>query len=290
MALFDVYKVSLFTHHDQRQFINTFYYEIGAIVVIDEFEEAKAIADTFISFWQAAIQGVLSQDTVLGCIKVEKVKGTNIPTFIQFFTDVQGTQVGQAMPNNLTMVIRRRHDEGGNAFRSLMHISGFRVLDTDGSFLNAAFVSGNLNTFVGLFNDQMVASASFNLAEFNPVIPHTGYVYGRKLSVTVNVGLQQLTRLDGKAWDVEGFITGPGFRIAAPSKNKGTYTATILAGQSKIDLSENGLELDTTEVMNVQQVVVPKAYFSLGSTIPQISVRQLNNRRSSHTAVVASVI
>lgn len=287
MGIGDVYKVELFTSQDQRQFINTHFYRIGAITVTDAFEEAQALADTFVTFFQAAYQGVLSDDVQLGCVKVTKVLGPRIPFFIQFFDNIQGTQIGPPLPDNLTTVIRRRGDDAGKPLRSLLHISGVRQADTLGSFLTSAFVLGNLNTLVQLYNDQMVASASFNLAEFDPVIPHTGYVYGRNLSITPNTALNELLRLDGKAWDVEGFVTGPGFRINAPSKNKGTYGAIIIAGNSKITLTDNELETNPTEVMSVQQVITPVIYFPLLSAIQQTSIRQLSQRRSSHTQVVA---
>lgn len=287
MPIGDVYKVSLFTHQRQRQFVNTHYYRIGAITVVDDFEEAQALADTFVTHFQAAYQGVLSNDVELGCVKVEKVQGPRIPFFVQFFTNTKGTQVGVPMPDNMTLVIRRRGDDAGNPLRSLLHISGLRTLDVDDSFLDAGFVAGNLNTLVFLYNDQLVASASFNLAQFNPVIPHTGYVYGRNLSVNVNPSLDELTRNDAKAWDIEGFISGPQFRILAPSRNKGTYTAAVIAGQSKITLLDNKLETNVPEIMSVQQVITPVLYFPLLTAVPQTAIRQLNRRRSSHTAVVA---
>lgn len=287
MGIGDVYKVELFSSQDQKQFINTHYYRVGAVTVSDAFEEAQALADTFVTFFQGAYQGVFSDDVQLGCVKVTKVLGPKIPFFIQFFSDVQGTQVGPPLPDNLTTVIRRRGDDAGKPLRSLLHLSGIRVDDTAGSFLTNAFVLGNLNTLVSLYNDQMVASASFNLAEFDPVIPHTEYVYGRNLEVTPNTGLNELLRLDGKAWDLEGFVTGPSFRIHAPSPNKGTYSATLFAGLSKISLSGNQLETDATETMSVQQVITPVLYFPLLSAIQQTSIRQLNRRRSSHTQIVA---
>lgn len=287
MPTFDVYKVSLFTHQDQRQFVNTMFYEVGPIQVIDAFEEAKALADTWVTFFQTAWQGVVSNVTSFGCVKIEKVKGSPIPTFIQFFSNVKGTQVGKAMPDNMTMVIRRRHDVGGNAFRSLLHISGFRVLDTDGSFLNAAFVSGQLQALVVLFNDQMVSSASFNLAEWNPVIPHTQRVYGNKLAVSIDAPTNTITLTAGGSWSALGFITGGQFAIRAPSPDKGTYSIIVSGGSPALVLTENNVESTGADVISCQQVTVPTAYFSLGSTIPQTAVRQLNNRRSSHTGIVA---
>lgn len=283
----DVYKVSLFTHSVQRQFVNTFYYEVGGVTVVDDFEEADVLADTWVNKFLTTYRSIISDDVTFGCLKVEKVKGPRIPRFIKFFTDTKGSRVGEPMPDNLTLVIRRRGGMGVTARRSLLHISGIRTADTLGSFLQGFFIVPTLNDFVALLNDQLVASPGFNSAEFNPVIPQRVYAYARNVNVFVNVAANTLTLQDGDPWDIRGFVNGGRFRILAPSKNKGTYTALTAPLSPAITLSENELELEQFEIMNCQQVVTSVVYIALDSAVPQTAIRTMNRRRSSHTAVVA---
>lgn len=287
MATGDVYKVELFTHGQQRQFINTHYYEIGAITVVDEFDEAQALAETFDQQFTLAYRNCLSDELQFGCIKVTKVKGSRIPFYVFFYSNSFGTQSGDPLPDNITMIIRRRASIMGKDHRSLLHISGLSSLNVDGSFLNSLFINGVLKTLVDLYNNLMVASPGFNSAEFNPVIPSTEYVYFRDTPMTINTTAQTLTRGDGKNWDIEGFINGPQFRINAPSKNKGLYTATTSPISPVITLSANELETESETVLSGHQVTVPRIYVDLQSAVPQTAVRGLDRRRSSHTAVVA---
>lgn len=287
MPLDDVYKVSLFTHGQQRQFVNTHYYKVRDPNPVDDFEEAQALAETFEQAFRAAYQGVLSTSTTLGCIKVEKVVGPRIPFYIFFFQDVAGTRAGGPLPDNLTMILRRRATIMGKSHRSLLHISGLAHLDVLGSFLTSGFTTGAVATLVALFNDILISSPSFNSAEWQPVIPSTEYVYFRDTPVTVNTAANTITRNDGKKWDTEGFINGPGFRINAPSKNKGLYTATTAPLSAIITLSDNELETESETVLSGHQVTVPRIFIDLQSAVPQIALRALDRRRSSHTAVVA---
>lgn len=287
MPTTDVYKVSLFTHSVQRQFVSTFYYEVGTVTVIDDFEEGAVLADTWVNKFLTTYQSIISDDVTFGCLKIEKVKGPRIPLFIHFFTDTKGSRIGIPMPDNMTMVIRRRGGVGPTMRRSLLHISGIRTADTLGSFLQGFFVTPTLNDFVGLLNDQLVASPGFNNAEFNPVIPQRGYAYARNVNVFVNVAANTLTLQDGDPWDTRGFISGGFFRINAPSVNKGTYTAVTGPLSPAITLSDNELELEQFEVMTCQQVITPVTYLVLDSAVPQTAIRTMNRRRSSHTAVVA---
>ena len=287
MPLGDVYKVTLFTHGQQRQFNNTHYYEVGAINPVDDFDEAQALAETWEQAFTSLYQAALSDDTEFGCVKVEKVVGPRIPFYIFFYANKFGTAVGGALPDNLTMVIRRRATIMGKSHRSLLHISGMRHLDVAGSFLEAAFVTGPLDALVDKLNDQLVSSPGFNSAEWEPKIPSTPYVYFRDTPVAVNTTAQTITRNDGKKWDTEGFVNGPQFRINAPSKNKGLYTATTAPLSSVITLSDNELETESETVLSGQQATGPRIFVDLQSAVPQIAIRSLKQRRSSHTAIVA---
>ena len=132
-----------------------------------------------------------------------------------------------------------------------------------------------------------VLTAGLDLAEFDPVIPHTQRVYGKDLDVTVNVVTNEMTLTSGAAWDARGFITGGQFSIAAPNRNKGTYTATVTPASLTILLSDNELELSGGQVLTCQQVIVPTDYIPLLTTQAQLALRQLARRRSSHTGLVA---
>lgn len=283
----DVYQVSLFTHGQQRQFINTHYYEVGAINPTDDFEEAQALAETFDQAFTALYQAVLSDDTEFGCIKVTKVVGPRIPFYVFFYANKFGTAAGGALPDNLTMIIRRRANIMGVDHRSLLHISGMRHIDVAGSFLESAYVAGPLAALVAQYNELLISSPGFNSAEWKPVIPSTPYVYFRNLEVVINTALQTVNRQDGKTWDIEGFVNGPQFRINAPSKNKGLYTATTAPLSPIITLSDNELETESETVISGQQATGPRVFIDLMSAVPQIAIRQLKQRRSSHTAVVA---
>ena len=283
----DVYKVSLFTHGQQRQFINTHYYEVGAINPVNDFDEAQALAETFEQAFTALYQAALSDDTEFGCVKVEKVVGPRIPFYIFFYANKFGSAVGGALPDNLTMVVRRRANIMGQDHRSLLHISGMRHLDVAGSFLEAAFVAGPFAALIAKYNDLLISSPGFNSAEWKPVIPSTPYVYFRKTPVTVNTTAQTITRNDGKKWDTEGFVNGPQFRINAPSKNKGLYTATTAPLSSVITLSDNELETESEVILSGQQATGPRIFVDLQSAVPQVAIRSLKQRRSSHTAIVA---
>ncbi len=283
----DVLKLSLFTHTTQRQFINTHYYKLGAVVTSDPFDAAAALSDAFNTTLLGSYRAALSNETEFGCIKIEEVIGAQIPTFIEHYNDLQGTLVGPVMPPNMAVIIRRRGFALGKNRRSLLFLGGIRTNDTNGSFLQPAYVTGALQTLVNLFNDQIIASAGLDLAEFDPVIPHTQRVYGKDLDVTVNVVSNEMTLTSGAAWDVRGFITGGQFAIAAPNRNKGTYTATVTPASLTILLSDNELELSGPQVLTCQQVIVATDYIPLLSTQAQLALRQLARRRSSHTGLVA---
>ncbi len=283
----DVLKLSLFTHTTQRQFINTHYYKLGAVVTVDPFDAAAALSDAFNTTLLGTYRAALSNETEFGCIKIEEVVGAGIPTFIQHYNDLQGTLVGPVMPPNMAVIIRRRGFALGKNRRSLLFLGGIRTNDTNGSFLQPAYVAGALQDLVNLFNDQIIASGGLDFAEFDPVIPHTQRVYGTDLDVTVNVVTNEMTLTSGAAWDVRGFITGGQFSIAAPNRNKGTYTATVTPASLTILLSDNELELSGGQVLTCQQVIVPTDYIPLLSTQAQLALRQLARRRSSHTGLVA---
>ncbi len=283
----DVLKLSLFTHTTQRQFINTHYYKLGAVVTVDPFDAAAALSDAFNTTLLGTYRAALSNETEFGCIKIEEVVGSGIPTFIQHYNDLQGTLVGPVMPPNMAVIIRRRGFALGKNRRSLLFLGGIRTNDTNGSFLQPAYVTGAVQDLVNLFNDQIIASGGLDFAEFDPVIPHTQRVYGTDLDVTVNVVTNEMTLTSGAAWDVRGFITGGQFSIAAPNRNKGTYTATVTPASLTILLSDNELELSGGQVLTCQQVIVPTDYIPLLSTQAQLALRQLARRRSSHTGLVA---
>ncbi len=283
----DVLKLSLFTHTTQRQFINTHYYKVGSITTTDPFDEAAALSDAFNTTLLGLYRGALSDETEFGCIKIESISGAGIPSFIQHYNDLQGTLVGPVLPPNMAVIIRRRGFALAKVRFSLLFLGGVRTTDTNGSFLVPSYVAGPLQALVNVFNDQIIAAAAFNLAEFDPVIPHTQRVYATDVDVTVNVTTNDMTLVSGAAWDVRGFITGGQFSIAAPSRNKGTYTATVTPASLTIVLTDNELELAGSEILSCQQVVVPTDYIPLLSTQAQLAIRQLARRRSSHTGVVA---
>lgn len=212
----DVYKVSLFTHTTQRQFVNTHYYRAGSAVTTDPFEEAEALAEAFNASVQAGYVGALSADVSFGCAKIEKVLGSEIPTFISFYSDENGARPTGALPPNIVGIIRRRGVDGTNMLRSLLFISGISNTDALGSFLTAAFISGAYATMLNTFNDVLTSSSAFQNATWEPVIPHTPRVYVRNTNVTVSVTNNTITNDDLIDWSARGFITGPGFRIAAP--------------------------------------------------------------------------
>lgn len=282
----DVLKLSLFTHTTQRQFVNTHYYKLGAVVTVDPFDAAAALSDAFNTTLLGPYRAIMSNQTEFGCIKISEVVGSGLPSFIEFYDDLQGTRGGFAEPANMALIIRRRGFALGKTRRSLLFLSGIRVDDVDGSFLAPGFITPVLNDFVALLNDQLIASAGLDLAEFDPVIPHTQRVYGRELDVTVNVVTNEITITAGTAWDSLGFISGGQFSIAAPNRNKGTYTATVTPASSTILLSDNELELSGGQTLSCQQVIVPTDYIPLLSAVQQLALRQLARRRSSHTGVV----
>lgn len=283
----DVFKVSLFSHSTQRQFINTHYYESGSVVTIDPFDEAVALAEAFISDFLTKYQDVLSDEVSVGCIKVEQVKGGGLPTFIQFFTAIAGNRSGPPLPANMVVIIRRRGVALGKARRSLLFLSGVRALDTDGSFVNSAFVTPALNALVGQYNDQLVASPGLNSAEYNPVMPFTERVYATKVDVTIDTTLNTMSLIGGANWSGLGFITGGQFVIKGPNRNKGTYFATVVGGSPTITLTQNELETSGGATLSCQQVINPVIYITLASAVQQLAIRQLNTRRSSHTGILA---
>jgi len=283
----DVFKVSLLSNHVQRQFINTHYYEVGAITTGDPFDEATALADVFNLDFVNLYQDAVSDDVSIGCIKVEQVIGSDIPTFVKFLTNISGTAAGPALPDNMCVIIRRRGMVMGKTHRSLLFLSGVRIADTDGSFLAAAYVAGDLAALVAQYNEQLVASGGFDNAEFNPVIPTTPRVYGNDLSVTIDTALNTIVLIGGGTWSGLGFVTGGQFSIKAPSKNKGTYTATVVPASATITLSNNNLEIAGAETITCQQATGPTTYIPLLSAVQQLAVRQLNRRRSSHTGILA---
>jgi len=287
MPIGDVYKVSLFSNHVQRQFVNTHYYEVGAITTSDPFDEATALADVFNLDFVGLYQSALSDDVSIGCIKIEQVIGADIPTFIKFLTNINGTNVGPALPDNIVTIIRRRGMVMGVTHRSLLFLSGVRIADTLGSFLTAAFVAGDLAALVAQYNEQLVASGGFDNAEFNPVIPTTPRVYGTNLAVSVDAPTNTLTLTGGGSWSALGFVTGGQFRINAPSKDKGTYSCTVSGGSPALVLTNNNLETTGASTISCQQATGPTTYIALTSAVQQLALRQLNRRRSSHTGILA---
>ena len=283
----DVFKVSMFSHHQQRQFVNTHYFKVGAITTADPFDEATALADVFNLDLVPLYQSALSDDVSLGCLKIEQVVGADIPTFIKFLSNISGTNVGPPLPDNMVTIIRRRGMVMGKTHRSLLFLSGVRILDTLGSFLENAFVIGDLAALIAQYNEQLVASGGFDLAEFDPVIPTTPRVYGNDLDVTIDNDANTMSIIGGQTWSGLGFVTGGQFRILAPSKNKGTYTATVVPVSPTITLSDNQLETDGGAELSCQQATGPTTYIPLLSAVPQLAIRQLNRRRSSHTGIVA---
>ena len=283
----DVYKLSLFSNTTQRQNINTHYYRAGSVEAADPFEEAEALAQAWNSTVLSGYVGALSADVEFGCIKVEKVLGVEIPTWISFFDEINGVRPTGALPPNVVGIIRRRGTDGTKALRSLLFITGISNTDALGSFLTAAFIAGPYATMLNLFNDELTSSPSFQSATWEPVIPHTPRVYARSILATVSVTTNVITRDDGLFWDAEGFISADGFRILAPNKNRGSYTATIVPASTTINLSNNRLEGTGQQTMSFQQATGPTAYFQLVSTLPQTALRQLKRRRSSHTGIVA---
>lgn len=283
----DVYKLSLFYHTSQRQMIATHYYEAGPAVTNDPFEEAEALASAWLVNFPALYQGVLSSGCSLGCIKVEQVKGAGIPTFVSFFSDLKGTRFIDPLPANMSVMIRRRGVFLAKARTSLLFLGGVAEADTNGSFLDAGFVSTQMFPLLQEYNEQLTASAAFQLAEFGPVMPHTPMVYARDIPVLADLSSNTLTLQDGTTWSERGFISGPKFSIAAPSKNKGTYFADVVALNPGIALTQNELEFVGPENVDCQQVTGNTSYFTLFSAVVQTAVRQLNRRRSSHTGIVA---
>ncbi len=283
----DVLKVSLFTHSTQRQFINTHYYKLGSVVTSDPFDAAVALSNAWNTAFLGPYRAIMSNETSFGCNKIEEVVGSGLPTFINHYQNLLGTAAGPPLPPNMALIIRRRGTALGKARRSLLFLSGIRVADTDGSFLTAAFSSGDLTTLVNLYNNQLVAISGFDFATFDPVIPHTQRAYGIDLDVTGNLATNELTITAGTAWDSLGFISGGQFAIAAPSANRGTYTATVTPASSTILLSNNQLETAAAERISAQQVIVATDYITLTGAIQQLAIRQLQRRRSSHTGLVA---
>lgn len=283
----DVLKLSLFTHTTQRQFVNTHYYKLGAVTTTDPFDAAAALSDAWNLTLLGPYRAIMSDETEFGCIKIEEVQGSGLPLFIEFFDNLQGTRAGAVLPPNMALIIRRRGFALGKTRRSLLFLGGIRTLDTNGSFLTPAFVTPFLDALVQLFNDQIIASGGLDFAEFDPVIPHTGYAYGRKLAVTVNLVTNEITITSGPVWDALGFITGGQFSIAAPNRNKGTYTATVTPASATILLSDNQLEVSGGQTLSCQQVIIPRDYTPLLSAVQQLAIRQLGRRRASHTGVLA---
>lgn len=283
----DVFKVTLFSHTTQRQFQNTHYFESGGVVTIDPFDEAVGLAEAFIADFLSLYRDVLSDETFIGCIKVEQVKGAGLPTLIEFFTNINGNRVGPPLPPNMVVIIRRRGVALGKARRSLLFLSGIRALDTNGSFLDLAFVTPALDALVAQYNDQLVASPSLNNAEYNPVMPFTQRVYATEVDVTIDTTLNTMSLIGGANWSGLGFITGGQFVIKGPNRNKGTYFATVVGGSPTITLTQNELEVSGGATLSAQQVIVPVDYITLQSAVQQLAIRQLNSRRSSHTGILA---
>lgn len=282
----DVLKASLFTHTTQRQFINTHYYQLGAVVTVDPFNAAAALSDAFNTTLLGPYRAALSDDTEFGCLKIEEVKGGGLPFFIEHYENLQGTLAGPPLPPDMAVIIRRRGTALSQTRRSLLFLGGVRVADTDGSFITPAYLTGALDTLIDLYNDQIVASAGFDLAEFDPVIPFRAYAYATDVGVTVNLVTNEITLDSGPAWDALGFITGGSFAIAAPNQNKGTYTATVTPASLVILLSNNELETAGGQTLSCQQALGPRDYTPLLSAIPQLAIRQLARRRSSHTGIL----
>lgn len=282
----DVLKLNLFTHTTQRQFVNSHYYRLGAVTTVDPFDAAVALSDAFNSTLLGPYRAIMSDETQFGCIKITEVEGSGLPLFIEFYDDLQGTRVGPPLPPNMAMIIRRRFNDAGTPRRSLLFLSGIRVADTLGSFLDPAFFASALDALLALYNQQIIATGALNFAEFDPVMPHTERAYGRDLAVTVNLVTNEITLTAGPAWDALGFISGGSFSIAAPNKNKGTYTATVTPASLTILLSDNELEVAGAQTITVQQVIVPTVYNPVEGAVQQLAIRQLARRKSSHTGLL----
>jgi hypothetical protein len=283
----DVYKVDLFYHTSQKQMIATHYYGAGPQVPTDPFEEPQALAVAFAAALVPGYRIAVAQGTSLGCIKVEPVTGPKFPTYVEFLSNVGGFRGADPLPANMAVILRRRGVFGGKSRRSLLFLGGVAEDDTDGSFLDSTYVTTALFTLLELYNDLLTNGSEFQLAEWFPVMPHTPRTYARDIPVTADLSANTLTLDDATTWDGRGFITGPGFAIAAPSKNKGSYFATIVPGSSAVSLTENELEVVGPEVIDVQQASGPTSYFAVTSAVANTAVRQLNRRRSSHTGIVA---
>jgi len=283
----DNFKVSLFYHTSQRQMIATHYYQAGAITTLDPFEECEALAQAFLINMLPEYTLATSVGTNFGCVKVEMITGSQIPTFINHLTTTNGLRVGNPLPPNCAAIIRRRGVFAAKPRRSLVFLGGVSVDDTLGSFLAAAFVTGALANLSGNYNDQILSTSLFNLAEWNPQLPHTPRVYARDAAVTSDLSANTMTLTDGTNWSTRGFITGGQFRISSPSRNRGTYFATVTPASPTIALTTNELEFAGPEQVNAQQVTAATSFFTLQSSVIQTAIRQLARRRSSHTGIVA---
>lgn len=287
MPIGDVLKLSLFTHTTQRQFVNTGYWKVGATVTSDPFDGLTALADAWFNNRLQQHRDIMSDEVEFGCIKIEEVVGAGVPSFIQFFDNLQGTRSGPPLPPNMALIIRRRGTALGKTRRSLAFLSGIRAADTDGSFINTGFITPALDALVALYNDQLVASGGFDNAEYDPVIPHTQRAYLNNQQVTVDTAANTVSILVSGNWDAFGFISGGQFNIASPNKNHGTYTATVVPTSPTITLSGNELEVSGVQEMTCTQVIVATDYIPLLSAVQQLAIRQLARRRSSHTGVLA---
>lgn len=283
----DVYKVSMFYHTSQKQMIATHYYEAGAQNPTDPFEEPEALAQAWGSAFGGPYALALSAGAQIGCIKIEQVKGAGLPTFVSFFEDLRGLRAADPIAANLAGIIRRRGIFLAKPRRSLIFLGGIAEADTEGSFLENTYVTGPMFDLLELYNDILTSQSQFQLATWNPVMPHTPMVYARNIPVIADTSANTLTLTDGTTWSERGFITGPKFSVAAPSKNRGTYTASIVPFNVAVALSENELELDGPETIDVQQATADTSYFTLQSAVVNTAIRQLNRRRSSHTGIVA---
>jgi len=283
----DVYKTELFYHTSQKQCIATFYYELGVTVPADPFTEAEALADAWTTQWLGTIRSVLSSGAILGCIKVSKVVGTEIPTFVAFYPSFAGLRAADPLPANIIAIIVRRGQHLTGPIRSLMFLTGVAEADTDGSFMEVSFFNGAFSTFANAFNDVILSSGTFNSANWIPVVPHTEYAYARKVAVNTDPAANTITLTDGTNWTARGFVSGPQFRINAPNRNKGSYLGIISGAPATMNLSQNNLENAGNQVVSCQQVITPVDYFTLQSAAASFALRQLNRRRSSHTGSVA---
>jgi len=146
MAVNDVYKVDLYYHAHQRQFITSFYYR----EIVEETGPNPAAAIN--AAWAAAVASpfreLLSDEAILGCLKTNIIVGDPQAGNITYFADAVGIRPSEAVPANTPMRIVLGGTTQSRASRGALIISSFGELNYVNGAFTPTYISAAVEPFI----------------------------------------------------------------------------------------------------------------------------------------------